>query len=111
MIALAMPPAICAVGFATIIMNGSSRHDVDFNRERCSWYCHDHNCHHNARLPDRLTADDGAFGMTINALAEAGRSTGLGYQGMNVLVFCVIWPTITYFFYTIAVTRAVWNLL
>jgi hypothetical protein len=30
---------------------------------------------------------------------------------MNILVFCVIWPIVTYFFYTVAVARAIWNLL
>lgn len=114
-ITLSAPVLIGAVAFVAGASNGTGdvvgHQDHSFRRDRCSWYCHDRGCHHTARLPAGLTSDEGAFGETIKALFLSGRKTGLGYQGMNILVFCVVWPIVTYFFYTVAVARAIWNLL
>jgi hypothetical protein len=109
--ALAAPPVLCVSGFAVVVEVGSSSTSKKLDPDRCSWYCHDHDCPHKARLPAGLTSDDGAFGKTIEALAVSGQATGIGYQGMNVLVFCVLWPIVTYFFYSVAAARAIWNLL
>ena len=111
MAALAAPPVLCVAGFAAVVEIGSTSTSSKLDPERCSWYCHNRNCPHEARLPASLTSDAGAFGKTIDALVVSGRVTGLGYQGMNVLVFCVLWPLVTYFFYAIAACRAIWNLL
>jgi hypothetical protein len=105
--ALAAPPALCAVGFAAVVEVGSTSAPSTRDPRRCSWYCHDHSCPHPARLPAALTSDGGAFGMTIEALAVAGRVTGLGYQGMNLLVFCVLWPAVTYALFVIGACRAI----
>lgn len=111
-IALLAPIFVGSIAFMTGASGGiAGRQDRDFRRDRCSWYCHDHDCLHDPRLPAGLTSDEGAFGKTIQILVHSGRKTGLGYQGMNILVFCVIWPIVTYFFYTVAVARAIWNLL
>lgn len=109
--ALAAPPVLCVAGFAVVGAVGSTSTSTKLDPEHCSWYCHNRDCPHEARLPAVLTSDDGAFGKTIEALAASGRATGIGYQGMNVLIFCVLWPIVTYFFYSVAAARAIWNLL
>lgn len=110
-VALSAPILIGSALFIAGASSGPGQQDRSFHKDRCSWYCHDHDCPHGANLPVALTGDEGAFGETIRILSRTGRATGIGYQGMNILVFCVIWPVVTYFFYTIAVTRAIWNLL
>ncbi len=114
-IALITPPVLCVGAVAAMVVSDdtsvASHRNDKFDPERCNWYCHNRDCYHDAELPSQLTGNDGAFGKTIELLAESGKATGLGYQGMNVLVFCVLWPIVTYFFYSIAVTRAIWRLL
>jgi len=114
-IAMITPPVAGLAAFVkvsdTSISATMSQQDSTLHKDRCSWYCHNRNCPHEATLPPELTGDEGAFGMTISALVTSGRSTGLGYQGMNIIVFCVVWPLVTYFLYFIAVARAIWSIL
>ncbi len=35
------------------------------------------------------------FGACVTILLWLGNLTGLGYMGINVLIFCVIWPIFT----------------
>lgn len=62
----------------------------------CTRYCHDHGCRHDPVLPDLLTADDGLYGWTIDALYAAGGLTGLdsatGYGVANLVLLCAGWP-------------------
>ncbi len=113
--ALAAPPVLAGGAFVAVLAAAGSdptaRSDAAYDPTRCTWYCHDHDCRHDARLPEVLAGNDGAFGLTIAGLAAAGRATGIGYTGMNLLVFCVAWPLITYLLYAVAVGRAIWNLL
>jgi hypothetical protein len=38
---------------------------------------------------------DGVFNLCVWLLLFVGRCTGLSYNTINVLVFCVVWPAIT----------------
>jgi hypothetical protein len=74
--------------------------DEPFRPERCTWFCHNHNCHHAPSLPAWLTSDKGAFGLTIHGLYALGslfsKDRYLGYGAANLFVFCFLWPTTTY---------------
>jgi len=114
-IALVTPPVMAAGMFTAAVesetLGGSGHTSSKFDPDHCNWYCHNQDCRHKAKLPEVLVGNDGAFGKTIKVLSESGKATGIGYQGMNILVFCLIWPAVTYFFYMIAIIRAIWNLL
>jgi hypothetical protein len=38
---------------------------------------------------------DQVFNLCVDLLLWLGDLTGLGYNGINVLIFCVIWPVFT----------------
>ncbi len=77
------------------------------NPLRCTWFCHNHGCPHMAKLPAWLTSDAGLFGQTIKALyglgASISKTRGIGYGLANLLVYCVLWPTVTYALWTVVV--------
>lgn len=75
----------------------------------CTWYCHNHGCPHRAVLPEWLTSDRGAFGLTIRGLSVLGsglaRDRGTGYGIANLLVFCFAWPVGTYGLWLVVVRQ------
>ncbi len=73
--------------------------------QRCSWYCHNHNCPHHAVLPAVFSGDRGLYGKTISALHAAGQGTNEGYALANLALFCVAWPGAMWALWIIAVRQ------
>lgn len=81
-----------------------------FERERCTWACHNGGCLHRSVLPNVLVADDGVFGAAIDALYAFGSvlvdgDRGRGYGAANLVVFCAVWPGTMYALWLIAVVQ------
>lgn len=112
-LALALPPLVGAGVFLSVART-PLRLDVAgppsaLDPSHCTWYCHNPGCPHTPLLPPFLSGDQGAFGLTVQALQVGGLVTGLGYQGFNILVYCVVWPGVTGLLYGIAVGRYLWK--
>lgn len=79
----------------------------------CSWYCHNHGCHH----PSGLTKIFGnVTGRAVSAYLSAGyrfaRTHGVGhgdyfpiYVAANLLVYVLVWPMLMYGLYVIEVVQ------
>jgi hypothetical protein len=70
-----------------------------YQLDRCTRYCHDKGCRHDASLPDAMAGRHGGrqglYGKTIEGLVAAGSRSSLGnkgYKAVNLLLFCVVWP-------------------
>lgn len=79
-----------------------------FDRERCTWSCHNHGCRHAPRLPSWLSGDEGLFGQTVHGLHVLGRwamphSPRQGYGLVNLVIFCVLWPSLMWGLYLVAI--------
>jgi hypothetical protein len=71
-----------------------------YRADRCTWYCHNHECRHRPVLPAALAGDRGLYGATIRGLFRAGSALSgdraRGYGAANLLLFCVAWPGLMY---------------
>ena len=86
-----------------------------FLRETCTRYCHSHGCKHPPVLPKFLTGDQYLYGDTIHFLYQLGEGFRLflpisraeGYGLANLLIFCILVPSIHFgaFFLTIRTLR------
>ena len=81
-----------------------------FERDRCTWDCHNRGCRHRPRLPAVISGDRGLFGLTIRGLFALGgaftRDRRAGYGAANLAVFCVAWPALMYGLWVLAWRQA-----
>jgi hypothetical protein len=81
-----------------------------YRPDRCTWACHNHGCRHRSRLPRSIAGERGLYGATIAGLAGLGRALrpddpGTGYRAVNLLIYCVAWPSLTVALFAIAWAR------
>jgi hypothetical protein len=110
-----LPFAILAVTFYSVVLLGGSpllRSHIPleaFSPNHCTWACHNQGCKHAPKIPGTLTSDKGAFGGTIRALYGLGtylsKDRSQGYGAANLLVFCILWPGVTYGLWVCAVRQ------
>lgn len=81
-----------------------------FERDRCTWDCHNRGCHHRPKLPALVSGDRYLFGATIRGLYALGRlfssNRFIGYGIANLVVFCLAWPALMYWLWVRAWTQA-----
>jgi hypothetical protein len=78
-----------------------------WQKERCTWYCHNRGCTHSAVLPSVLSDD--LFFWTVGRLHAVGNAIAqdgfAGYRAANLIVFCFVWPAGMYVLYVIAIAQ------
>jgi hypothetical protein len=98
----AMPPAVP-------LLRASIPHER-WERDRCTWDCHNRGCRHRPKLPAVITGDRGVFGATIHGLYALGTlfssNRFVGYGVANLVVFCLAWPAFMYWLWVRAWTQA-----
>lgn len=77
-----------------------------YRADHCTWECHNRGCRHRPALPEVLSGDRGAYGMTIRGLYSVGgtftRDRRRGYGAANLALLCVGWPLLMYALWVLA---------
>lgn len=109
------PLWLTAIVFLVVLRSGTpaplfrtARPHEPHERDRCTWYCHNHGCDHGTRLPRTLSDD--LFYATVGWLHRFGdrlapASSFVGYQAANLIVFCAAWPGGMYVLYLVALRQ------
>lgn len=76
-----------------------------YHPERCTRACHDRGAPHAPLLPESLAGEGGLVDRTVVGLHRLGASSGLGYGGVNLAVFVVVWPLSMLYLFAKAVAQ------